>query len=115
MNCPFNLHINGNGRKVNLSNFKDQKTIERMGQKNGNPFHYYKGTEYSVKTYGGIDDAFYDIFISEYVEDDGNFYILTISGVDTFCADKDELDNAVMEYFWWTNCEDEAEENGLIE
>ena len=33
MKCPFDLHGNGNGRKINLSNFKDQKTIEKMGQK----------------------------------------------------------------------------------
>lgn len=115
MKCPFDLHGNGNGRKINLSNFKEQKAIEKMGQKNGDPFHYYKGTEYSVKYHGGIDDAFYNIYISEYEESDGNFYILSICGVETFCIDKDELDSAVQEYFWWTNCEEEAEELGLLE
>ena len=114
MKCPFKLHTNGNSRKVNLFNFKDQKAIKRVGQKNGVPFQY-KGTEYSVKYHSEIYDAFYNIYISEYKDLDKNFYILSICGVETFCMDRDELDNAVQEYFWWTNCEDEAEELGLLE
>lgn len=111
MICPFDLHKNGNGRKINLSNFKVQKHIEKydnFGRK-------YKGTEYSVKYHRNMNESFLDMYISEYDNLNKKFYILSICGVDTFCIDKCELDSAVQEYFWWTNCEEEAEKLGLLE
>lgn len=110
MKCPFTLHNNGNGRSVILENFTNKKESERMGR----DYIFYKGTDYSINYYSDMDDAFSSIYISEYETKSGNFYILTICGVDTFLENKDELDSAVMEYFWWTGVEDEAEEMGLI-